>query len=176
MKSLSNYLIKKSLINEDDSEIIQYGLKSIFLNGSTIISTLILAILFHNILFGILFLISFISIRTITGGYHCHSASSCFISFNIIIIILFSRNLNFVTLYHCYLLLFLLLIIPCYVHKQKNHLNKNYFNKLKVIVLFIHFIILNISNHFILPVFVSLLLNLFLLLLAYLSDYVKREN
>lgn len=175
MNIICNYFLKKSLIRPDEINIFMYGMKVFLLNFLTIISTIVAAFFIRNIAFGIYFLMSFIPIRMITGGYHCKTASNCFITYNIIICFLFSQNFENINIYHCIILLIFLLIIPCYVSTEKSYLNKTVFWHKKGLILLVNFIFLIAFKDVLLtPIFVSLFFNIYLLIFANASNIYLR--
>lgn len=174
MEYILNYLINKSLIKKQDIQIIEYGLKSIVLNSATMISILIIVSYFHNFIFALYFLISFISIRTVSGGYHCHTPMRCFLSFNLILIFLFAINTSQIKLFHFYFLIVILFLIPSYVSTNKKHLKKNIFTNIKNIILLIHLIIIILLPNLYYPITISLLLNIGLLFTSYINDIYSK--
>lgn len=87
MQSVIDYLCSKSYIKENEKNFYLYGLKVLILNLTSIFISWIIAILFKNTFFGLLFLLCFTIIRVNLGGYHCKTSSKCMISFLIINII-----------------------------------------------------------------------------------------
>ncbi|MCM0647730.1 accessory gene regulator B family protein [Clostridium swellfunianum] len=71
-------LLRNKIIDMDDRDIYIYGLQVIL---STLIVTgslLTLGIIFHEIPLTLGFMLTFISLRTYTGGYHANKFNSCF--------------------------------------------------------------------------------------------------
>lgn len=142
---LYNFLYNKNLITKQDKAIIEYGIKVITFNSINIMSIIINSfILFKNLSFSIVFLIMFIPIRIVSGGYHCKTALRCFISFNSIYILMYivvnTIKYNFITLF---ILSSILLLLPIYFSDKKSHLKNKKDNKLKnIFVCF--FLLLNL--------------------------------
>jgi len=81
---VANYFVKKGVAEEEDIEIYQYGV-GLFLSSFFDISLALIISLFTGMfLETVCFLIYFISLRTLTGGYHANSYFKCFLVFIII--------------------------------------------------------------------------------------------
>ncbi len=76
---LTEYLIKKQVIDEADKEMYQYGL----LRGGemlgNIVTCMLIALWFDLVLEGIFFFVFFIPLRSYAGGLHLKNYISCFI-------------------------------------------------------------------------------------------------
>ena len=77
-------IIKENNNTRYTDEVIQYGLKAIALNCLNIITILIIGLISGNYFFSFVFLVSFIPLRLVLGGYHCDSVLKCEIYFTII--------------------------------------------------------------------------------------------
>lgn len=77
-------IIKENNNTRYTDEVIQYGLKAIALNCLNIITILIIGLIRGNCFFSFVFLVSFIPLRLVLGGYHCDSVLKCEIYFTII--------------------------------------------------------------------------------------------
>ena len=77
-------IIKENNNTRYTVEVIQYGLKAIALNCLNIITILIIGLISGNCFFSFVFLVSFIPLRLVLGGYHCDSVLKCEIYFTII--------------------------------------------------------------------------------------------
>lgn len=81
---VANYFVKKGVAEEEDIEIYQYGV-GLFLSTVFNIATILIVSLFTGMFWGTaLFLISFISLRELTGGYHADSYTKCSIIFFVV--------------------------------------------------------------------------------------------
>lgn len=77
------------IIEHDDRELYVYGFNqglNILLN---LITTLIVGLLFHNVLELAIFIAAYIPLRSFAGGYHAKTPVRCYI-FSIIMILMFS--------------------------------------------------------------------------------------
>ena len=77
-------IIKENNNTRYTDEVIQYGLKAIALNCLNIITILIIGLISGNCFFSFVFLVSFIPLRLVLGGYLCDSVLKCEIYFTII--------------------------------------------------------------------------------------------
>lgn len=174
MTEITDYLIKNNFIEEKSREIYEYGLLSLFLNVSNILSILIISFYLKKTSFGFLFLLSFVPIRIILGGYHCQTALRCFFSFSAVYIfhLLILEQIKIYNISLTILICIILIILPSNVNKQKKHLlSKKYFFK-KMLILIINLLILVFIHHNIIinTISISLTMNLFLYLLSKLEQ------
>lgn len=64
---------------EDRTAVYQVGIDVLISTVFTVAGVLGLAVLFHNIVGGVLYLVCFITVRSYTGGYHASTRLRCFI-------------------------------------------------------------------------------------------------
>jgi accessory gene regulator B len=92
VKKLSNritsYLISKSIIEDADAEIYQYGIKHIIINITTLLIVSLLATVTHTWLATIFFFVGFMPIRLTAGGYHAKTPIRC----NMLSLVIYSLN------------------------------------------------------------------------------------
>lgn len=81
-ESLVFLLIKHKKLDIKDRDIYIYGLEVILLNGSLLISFLIMSIWLDMIFHFVGFLIFFLPLRIFVGGYHSKRSEVCFIISN----------------------------------------------------------------------------------------------
>lgn len=176
MKVLSKYLLKKSIIKPEEINIIEYGLTSLLFNSITIITSFTIGTVLHDIFFSIIFLLFYIPIRIVVGGYHCKTALLCFVSFAVIVSVLFSIEYFWINKTHCFLLLFILLLTPCSIHKNKQYLDTKLSNKNKtILILLISFIVVIAKENDITAIYISLLLNTLLLTFSHLKKIIRKD-
>lgn len=77
-ESLTYLLIKHKKLDIEDRDIYIYGLEAILLNGSLIVSFLIISLLFDMLFHFIGCIIFFIPLRIFVGGYHAKKSEICF--------------------------------------------------------------------------------------------------
>lgn len=76
--NLTSLLIENEVVELDDQEICSYGLEVLIYNLISIVSVLILGVVFKALTLTLLFLITFVPLRSFTGGYHAKTAFKCF--------------------------------------------------------------------------------------------------
>lgn len=77
-KRLTIWLVKKKVASIDDIELYQYGINR-FLNTTLVyVTTFALGIIFDQFFQSIIFLISFIKLRSYSGGFHANSSIKCY--------------------------------------------------------------------------------------------------
>ena len=78
-EKITNRLIESGAISAEDKDIYEYGLKHIcdmFLN---IMTTLVIGFIFGMIWQSIIFMVSYIPLRSYAGGYHARTQLRCYI-------------------------------------------------------------------------------------------------
>lgn len=75
---ITNKLIDKKIIAEDEYELYRYSINALFEMTGNFIVTIILGILLNRIGFTLLFLTLVIPGRSIFGGCHARTAGKCF--------------------------------------------------------------------------------------------------
>lgn len=84
---LTEILIVKQIINEDEKKRYTYGFELCFSTIISLISILMISILKKDFFFGILFLFIFMPLRMTANGYHAKTFSCCFLLTNSVFII-----------------------------------------------------------------------------------------
>lgn len=80
---ITNYLIKKEIIQKEDKDIYLYGIFVLLYNLLLILNILFLGLLFCQLEYSILFLIFWTPYRILVGGSHCSTPFRCWVFFNI---------------------------------------------------------------------------------------------
>lgn len=75
----TNYLVRRNVIHEEDRDVYEYGFHSLYNNIIDIASIVIISILLNQVSQTILYHISFISLRTVAGGFHAKTHFRCFV-------------------------------------------------------------------------------------------------
>ena len=76
---ITNYLICKNTIEDDNREIYQYGLEQFLSTALNILTTLVLGIIFGKIYQSLVFVVAFMVLRSYSGGYHASTSVRCYI-------------------------------------------------------------------------------------------------
>ena len=79
---MSRYLVRINVVNEENVEVYTYGFMLIFSTAFSVLTVLIIAALFGNLFFGILFLAVMMFLRFFCGGYHCSTYFNCWLCTN----------------------------------------------------------------------------------------------
>lgn len=88
IKFLIDKMINYHIIEPEDIEIYTYGLVNGFIVIANLFTTLLLACLIREIDTAIIMLLSFIPLRSFSGGLHCKTKTVCYIISNTVIIVL----------------------------------------------------------------------------------------
>lgn len=76
---LVNRLVNMEIISSADREVYLYGVHLLFAAFINVLSTICIGILMGMVWESILFLITFIPIRTYAGGYHARTQGQCYV-------------------------------------------------------------------------------------------------
>lgn len=76
-KELSTLLAANKVILMEHIEIYAYGLELFLFKLTFYLIVLIIALLCNSVLVSLVFLVSFMSLRQYTGGYHCRTSGMC---------------------------------------------------------------------------------------------------
>lgn len=79
-------LIKRGVIQQKEYPIYQYGFELLWSTVLCVLSILLLSVVFDYTRSAILFVLYFLPIRTVAGGYHTSTYGKCFILTNLIAI------------------------------------------------------------------------------------------
>ncbi len=81
-------MIDKNIIDTQDKELYNYGIKSTINILINILTAICIGVCMHKLITVLVFLSSFITLRTFTGGYHSKRKLTCYILSNSLIFIL----------------------------------------------------------------------------------------
>lgn len=87
------FLYDKSELDQSKKTIYQYGTELTLSTAVAVASILLLAALLGNLLWGVIFLVVFISFRLPGGGYHASTYRNCFILTNSVFLVSFVISL-----------------------------------------------------------------------------------
>lgn len=88
-------LVANGTINAEDKEIYEYGLKNIATTFLNIITTLVIGFIFGMIWQSILFMVSYIPLRSYAGGYHARTSMRCYI-FSVILTVCVLASIKYI--------------------------------------------------------------------------------
>lgn len=189
---ISKLLLDKKIIESEYFEAYEYGF-NLLLSTAFTISVIILASFFLNNVFKtIIFLTSFLIIRTFCGGYHAKRQITCFLLtvFTYFLFVLtnyFLEKNSHLTLITFFMMLFSNIIIICFapVKNQNNPITPTLVEKFRIIsvsisVLLILMFIISIKRVSIysitLPIFIGVFLASVALLIAKFEMHFKRKE
>ena len=86
IEHLADIIVENDNSNSTDKEILVYGLTSAIEQGTSILTTAVLGVLFGLLLESLIFLVSFSMIRMYAGGYHCKKPTHCYIMSSVIMV------------------------------------------------------------------------------------------
>lgn len=123
---ITDLLVENEFVSKDKIEVCKYGIENLIATFLEIISVLVLAILFKNVIYTLIFLASLISLRRYTGGYHANTKKGCYIVF-VAVYLIYSVLLRYIPEKHSVILgaitiFFTLIMVLCYapiVHHNK---------------------------------------------------------
>lgn len=130
----SSHLFFPNLGDEEDETYI-YGFCLLYSTCFIILSILIISSLLGNVLHGVTFCITFISIRRYCGGYHAKTYSDCFIKSNLCFIVVYFFSIFAFSCLNVLLLNLSTLLTGIGIYYQTNNSNRK---KIKL-VLFLYF-------------------------------------
>lgn len=76
---LTDYVIQKGMVKEEDRELYEYGFTMTIEVGLFVLSCLFISLYLHMLMEGILFFLIFAPLRSYAGGLHLDKFRSCFI-------------------------------------------------------------------------------------------------
>lgn len=77
--NITNYLICKKVIKDDDREIYQYGFEQVLSSLLNIATMLLLGIILGKIYQSLVLILSFMALRSYSGGYHANTPLQCYL-------------------------------------------------------------------------------------------------
>jgi len=178
--TISYHCYKKQLIEEDDIDIIRYGLELFLTQLFPFIIITLTGCLMHLPLETFSFLIIFISLRQILGGYHANRYYKCFTLtiFNYILVMILATNILISSLIGTNLLLIIGIIsyhITPQYKKDNNSLKKK--RKISIAVAFILIIILYIVMIPVNNIFANIILfNVLMIFFFMIVEVMKNEE
>lgn len=75
--TITNYLIYKDIIKQSEQEIYQYGVLTLIVNLIGILEILVLGWITNTLNISVIFIISFMLLRSFTGGFHSKHYIPC---------------------------------------------------------------------------------------------------
>ncbi len=186
MINISDFIIQqmidKNIINTQDKELYYYGIKStinIFVN---ILTAIFIGVCMHKLITVLVFLSSFITLRTFTGGYHSRRKFSCYIISNSLIfmicIIMNYISTNNIKIPYLCILLFAIYTIHKLapignINKPLEHTETIFFKKMVNIILTFQLLLLSIFYYFKLTYTTIIIFSLFIISMLLIVSKIK---
>lgn len=92
-KRISSFFILKNIVKEEDKEVYEYSFEILLSSILNFTAVIVLAIFTRKIMEAILFVMGFVPLRTLAGGYHAKNHFRCFL------ILLFTYSLFLLTVF-----------------------------------------------------------------------------
>lgn len=84
---IADWLIRCQVITEEDRELYEYAIYSIFLTISPLFLVIVFGYLFDAVWQSVLIILPFVVVRKFSGGYHAKKASICLISSSLLLVL-----------------------------------------------------------------------------------------
>lgn len=84
---IADWLIRCQVITEEDRELYEYAIYSIFLTISPLFLAIAFGYLFDAVWQSVLIILPFVVVRKFSGGYHAKKASICLISSSLLLVL-----------------------------------------------------------------------------------------
>ncbi len=84
---LSRRMAERGIIREEDREIYQFGIRNGFIILLNIVTAFLIGLFTEQLLAVCVFTVSFMTLRSFTGGYHSDSRLFCYIGSNLVLFI-----------------------------------------------------------------------------------------
>ena len=108
-----DFLYRDVTLDKAKPPIYQYGIALTLSTAGSVVSILLLAVLLGNPLFGVIFLITFISLRLPGGGYHASTYRNCFLTTNGVFLVSFA--ISSILLYAPTIIGIVVLFVSCII-------------------------------------------------------------
>lgn len=147
---LTQKMITLNIIKDEDKNIYQYGIENGITILANIITSFLIGIFTKKLDLVLVFLLSFISLRTYAGGFHLEKKLTCYIYSNLILIVplygyeayyqLFSNIYAFVLL--CFIFLIITILSPVESRRRRyDSIEKKIFKKRSILILIVQSVI-----------------------------------
>ena len=80
-------MAERGIIKEEDREIYQFGIRNGFIILLNIATAFLIGLFTEQLFVVFVFTVSFMTLRSFTGGYHCDSRLLCYIESNLVLFI-----------------------------------------------------------------------------------------
>jgi len=138
-KNIVHFFIEQEVVKLEDEEVYKYGTEMVISTSASILVTLIISIIFRELLYMTIFYLFFIPLRMNVGGYHANSYEKCFVTtvsaylLYILVLVYLSKSLFvYIGLFSIIISLPIVFIYAPMIHKN-NIINKSGVVKRKIL-------------------------------------------
>ena len=98
-KNISSFFIAQGIISDEDREVYEYSFEILLSTLLSFIALAVISILSNSVIYTVLYLIGFIPLRMIAGGYHAKTHLRCFIllmlTYSLFLVIISQMPINY---------------------------------------------------------------------------------
>ena len=80
-QAISSNLVLRGAINENERDLYSYGAFLLISNAMTLVTALLIGLVSHRFVETLMFITSFVVLRSFTGGYHSKTFFKCYVYF-----------------------------------------------------------------------------------------------
>ncbi len=78
-KRISSFFVAKNFVKQQDEEVYNYGFELLLASAVNFLALILISIFSHTILETALFILGFVPLRQVAGGYHAKTHLRCFL-------------------------------------------------------------------------------------------------
>lgn len=136
--AVATLFINNGIADEEDRDIYIYSVNVLLYNVATFIFILVLSFLFHNVIETLVFLLTFVSLRRYTGGYHAETRIKCFLASVTVYVLAVIVGTYFTDRGAVWILSLVMIICSCMlilfspINSDKMQFSENKMNKFRV--------------------------------------------
>ena len=123
-RKVTDRLLSRNAIKDEDYEIYQYGLEQLFTSILNMLTLLVIGSIMGMIWQGIIFVLSFMLLRKYAGGYHASTPLGCYLLTTLIITVALSVMKYFEISILIYLVLLMVSSVIVYMLTPVEAVNK----------------------------------------------------
>ncbi|MBA4687345.1 MAG: accessory gene regulator B family protein [Candidatus Galacturonibacter soehngenii] len=149
---LSRRMVEQGIIKEDDEELYQFGIRNGAIILLNVITALLIGLFTTKLIVVIIFTLSFMTLRSYSGGYHSDSRVFCYLGSNLVLFIpvytgwLFLEMLPLaVIITLVWVVVIIMILSPMHSKKRKlDQTEKKYFSRKARMIVFIQSIVFGV--------------------------------
>lgn len=86
-KWLSHRMVERGIIKEEEQELYQFGIRNGMILLLNVVTALVIGLLTEQLAVVAVFTLSFMVLRSYTGGYHSDSRIFCYLGSNLVLLV-----------------------------------------------------------------------------------------